>query len=163
MAGGFSSDGQIQPMTQARLKELVGDWASVVKDVSPSGATELLESARSHVVQSWWDYQLMVTGCLIGFQAVEAAFRQVLYPDAPDTTPFSRLVDRAEGDGWFNRETTDILRAGVELRNHLSHPQGTSAFTLGMTDSILRTCHLVVRGICSMKGLTTPPDVDRHG
>lgn len=139
-------------MTQARLEELVGEWASVVKEVSPSGATELLESARSHVVQSWWDYQLMVSGCLVGFQAVEAAFRQVLYPEAPDTTPFRRLVGRAEGDGWFGKETTDILRAGVELRNHLAHPQGTSAFTLGMTDSILRACHLVVRDIYTMKG-----------
>lgn len=147
-------------MTQARLDELVEDWAGIVADVSPFGGTELLQSARSHVLQSWWDYQLMVTGCLIGFQAVEATFRQVLYPDTPDTTSFRRLVDRTERDGWFNQETADILRAGVELRNHLAHPQGTSAFTLAMTDSVLRVCHLVVRDICLMKGLTsaTPPE-----
>ncbi len=149
-------------MTQARLEELAEDWAGIVADVSPFGGTELLESARSHVVHSWWDYHLMVTGCLIGFQAVEATFRQVLYPDAPDNTPFRRLVDRAESDGFFNQETADILRAGVELRNHLSHPQGMSAFTLGSTDSILRTCHLVVRDICSMGGLTAPPHADRN-
>jgi hypothetical protein len=148
-------------MTQARLEEVVEDWAGIVAHVSPFGGTELLESARSHVVQSWWDYQFMVTGCMIGFQAVEATFHQVLYPDAPDTTPFRRLVDRAEDDGWFNRETADILRAGVELRNHLAHPQGMTAFTVGMTDSILRVCHLVVRDICFMRGLTTSPQADR--
>jgi|GEM_PF-4184196 len=65
-------------MTQVRLEELVEGWAGIVADVLPFGGTELLESARSHVVQAWWDYQLMVTGCLIGFQAVEAASRQVL-------------------------------------------------------------------------------------
>jgi len=157
IAGGNSPAGHPQPMTPEGLQRLAEDWASIVADVPPFGGSELLEQARSHAVHSWWDYELLVTACLVGLQAVEATFRQVLFPEAAESMPFRRLVDRAEAEGWFNTERADIIRAGVELRNRLSHPGGRSAFTLGMTDSIVRACHLVVRDISTMKGQTAAP------
>lgn len=160
VAGGISLSGQVEPMTQAKLEELADEWAGVVAEVPPFGGTELLKSARSQVVQAWWDYEFMVTGCLIGFQAVEATFRLILYPEAR-STPLRRLVDRAQRDGWLNAETADKLRAGVDLRNRLSHPHATLAFSLGMADSVLRVCHIVVRDICAMRGLETPPQPGR--
>lgn len=156
ITGGISPAGQAQPMTQERLEQLAEEWATIVADIPRFAGSELLEKARSHVVHSWWDYELMVTACLVGFQAVEATFKQILYAEADEKTPFRHLVDKAERDSWFSKEKADIIRAGVELRNRLSHPQGRSAFTVEMTDSILQVCHLVVRDICSMKGLTTP-------
>jgi hypothetical protein len=77
----------------------------------------------------------------------------VLYPDAPGTTPLRRLVYQAAREGRLGQATVDILRAGVVLRNRLAHPQGASAFTLGMVASVLRVCHLVVRDICVSRGL----------
>ena len=108
------------------------------------------------MINTWWDNELMVTACLVGLQAVEAKFQHILYHDASERTAFRHLVDKAEREGWFSEEKADVIRAGVELRNYLAHPQGASAFTLGLTDSILRVCHLVVRDICKMKGLTEP-------
>lgn len=154
--GGTSPSGWPEPMTQERLQKLAEDWAEVVAETASFGGSELLERARSHFVQSWWDYELMVTACLVGLQAVEATFRLVLYPDISESLPFGQLVTRAQDEDWFSEEKADTIRAGVELRNHLSHPKGRTAFTLGITASILHVCHLVVRDICFMKGLRVP-------
>jgi len=154
ICGGFTPTGSPRRMSVEVLEELTLDWATIVTDVESFGGTELLDKARSLVVQSWFDYELLVTACLSALQAVEATFRQVLFPDAAPRTSFRSLVDRAEREGIFSPEKTGILRAGVELRNSLSHPAGRVAFSLGMTDSMLQVAHLVVRDVCAMRGMT---------
>jgi len=149
--GGLTPSGEGQPMSVEVLEELASDWATIVERVESFGGTELLAKARALVVQSWFDYELLVTACLSAFQAVEATFRQVLFPDAHERVPFRHLVDRAERERLFAPDKADILRSGVELRNSLSHPAGRMAFTLGMADSILRVSHLVVRDACAVR------------
>lgn len=156
--GEIFASGRSRSITQADLWRLTKEWADLVADTPSFGATELLEQARSHVVNSWWDYNLMATACLAGLQAVEATFRQILYPDKPERTPFRHLVEAAVRDEWFSQKKAAVITAGVELRNHSAHPQGAVAFTPGLTDSILTACHLVVRDICEMKGLTDSSD-----
>ncbi len=136
------------------LEDLAADWATFVEGVEPFGGTELLGNARSLVVLSWLDYELLVTACLIGFQAIEATFRQVVFPDAKQRVTFRQLVDRSERERLFAPDKVEMLRAGVELRNSLSHPAGRSAFTLGMADSMLRVSHLVVRDACAIRATT---------
>ena len=75
-------------------------------------------------------------------QTVEGAFAKgaremiVVFPDAKERTTFRQLVDRSERAGVFGSKEVEVLRAGVELRNSLSHPVGSAAFSLGMADSI---------------------------
>jgi hypothetical protein len=104
------------------LQELSADWAAIIEDVQPFGGTELLARARSLVRASWFAYELLVMACLVGFQAVEAMFRQGLFPDAKERVSFRQMADRSEREGFFGSNVADVLRAGVELRNDLSHP-----------------------------------------
>jgi hypothetical protein len=130
IVGGLTPEGQVLPMSSAVLENLASEWAATVRNVEAFGGTELLAKARSLFVLSWFDYDVMVDACLAGFQAVEATFRQVAFPDASERLPFKRLVDRAEQDDLLSADKADVVRAGVELRNRLSHPGGTTRFCL---------------------------------
>jgi hypothetical protein len=148
MIGGFTASGSILSMSIEVLQELSMDLASIVEEVPPFGGTELLDTARALLVQSWYRYEFLPVGCLTGFQAVEAAFRQILLPDAREGVPFRRLIKRATDEGLLTPAVAELLDAGAQLRNLLSHPGGQTTFTLGIADSMLRTSHLVVRDVC---------------
>jgi len=125
------------------LEELTEDWVSRVPAVvSESGAASLLRTARSLFKHAWFDYEFMVVACVVGFQAMEAAFRE-LYPDA-DRKPFMALVRQARDEGILPPEIADLAETGVELRNLFSHPMTQSAFTLGMAAPMLENTHRMV-------------------
>ena len=84
----------------------------------------------------------MVVACLIGFQAMVAAFR-VLYPDA-ERTPFRKLVRRAQREGVLPANIADLADAGAELRNLFCHPATQAAFTVGMAAPMLENTHRLV-------------------
>ena len=155
IVGGLTPEGQVLPMSSTVLESLASEWAATVSNVEAFGGTELLAKARSLFVLSWFDYDVMVDACLAGFQAVEATFRHVAFPDASDRLPFKRLVDRAEQDDLLSADKADVVRAGVELRNQLSHPGGTTTFSLGTAGPMLQIAHLVVRDVCAARGLLT--------
>src|SRR5207245_2538329 len=93
-----TDSGLIRPMSFEVLSELASEWAALVPDpVAGDGPGSLLRMSRSLFAHSWFDYEFMVVACLVGFQAMEAAFR-ALYPDA-DKAPFRRLVRRAHSEG----------------------------------------------------------------
>jgi hypothetical protein len=76
------------------LADLASDWADLIPTgLTPDGPIHLLRTARSLFVHSWFDYEFMFIACLVGFQAMEAAFR-VLYTE-DERTPFRKLVRRA--------------------------------------------------------------------
>ena len=153
--GGFDPAGRPVPMTVEALQEVATSCAEIVAAIRPCGSLELLDIARDLIVQSWFRYELLVQACLTSLQAVEAAFRQVLYPDASERVSFMRLVNRAEQDGTFSHEVAELFRTGViEMRNLLSHPGGTTTYSPGMAHSIVMTSHLVVRDICRLRGMT---------
>ena len=61
------------------LAELSSEWADLLPStVGRDGPAALLRMSRSLFAHSWFDYEFMVVACLLGFQAMEAAFR-VLY------------------------------------------------------------------------------------
>jgi len=98
--------------------------------------------ARSLFAHSWFDYEFMVVACLVGFQAMEAAFR-VLYPDA-QRTPFRALVRRACREGILPSNIAELAETGAELRNLFSHPATQTAFTVGMAAPMLENTHRMV-------------------
>jgi hypothetical protein len=102
----------------------------------------LLRTARSLFVHSWFDYEFMVVACLVGFQAMEAAFR-VLYPDA-ERAPFRKLVCRAHQEGILPANIADLAESGAELRNLFSHPATQATLTIGMAGSMLENTHRLV-------------------
>lgn len=153
ICGGITASGGIREMSVEVLQELTLAWATIVEGIDPFGGTELLARARSLVVGAWFDYEQLVTACLVGLQAVEATFRQVVFPDARKRVSFRQLVNRAEQERIFSFEEVEVLRAGVELRNLLSHPGGAAAFSLGLAESTLRRSHQIVRDACAARGV----------
>jgi hypothetical protein len=144
--GGVTSDGVVMPMSVEVLQELINEYAEIVQGIE-GGPADLLDTARGLFVQSWFRYELMVQACLVSLQAVEAAVRQH-YPDK-EKLPFRRLVDRAETEGVITPDGAEHLRAGVHLRNKLSHPKEQLTLTIGMAGPILRTSHLLVRELAA--------------
>jgi hypothetical protein len=79
-AGSIDGEGRVQPMSFDVLDGLATEWAELLPDaVGQDGPGALLRMARSLFAHAWFDYEFMVVACLIGFQAMEAAFR-MLYP-----------------------------------------------------------------------------------
>lgn len=125
------------------LDELASEWAQLVpEELADSGAVVLLRMARSLFAHAWFDYEFMVVACVIAFQAMEAAFRE-LYPDA-EKVPFRRLVRRAADQGILPPNIAGLAETGVELRNQFSHPLTQAALTVGMAAPILENTHRMV-------------------
>jgi hypothetical protein len=136
------------------LHNLTLEWEKLTPPLSnDNGVGALLRVARSLFAHSWFDYEFMAVACLAGFQAVEAAFRN-LYPDA-ERVSYRRLVERAESEGVLSKAIAEVANAGVDLRNFLSHPLAQSGFSLGMAGGMLETQH-------RLAGLVTLADLDRR-
>jgi hypothetical protein len=143
MSGGITPQGQLRPMSFEVLEGLADEWAMLVPGgLEGWGSLTLLRKARSLFVHSWFDYEFMVLACLVGLQAVEAAFREI-YPDA-SKVPLRALVRRAQERGVLPTNIADLAATGAELRNHLSHPLDQGAFTVGMAAPVLENTHRLV-------------------
>lgn len=143
--GGFDRYGSPIPMTFELLQDVARDWESLVCESTPSGIRSLLATSRSLFTYSWFCYEFMAVGCLIAFQALEAVFRQVLYPNESEKTPFKRLVGMAEKDGIIDRATADLVSTGASLRNSFSHPLDQAVFTVGMAGDMIEKTHCLIR------------------
>lgn len=141
---GLTPGGVIRPMSFEALEELASEWrATIPEDLNSHGAARLLATARSLFVHAWFDYEFMVIACLVGLQALEAAFRSV-HPDVSDRIPFLKLVKRAKKDGLLSVEDVELAETGVKLRNWMSHPSEASAITVGMAAPMLEQSHRLV-------------------
>jgi hypothetical protein len=148
ISGGIGPDGQIRPMTLEILAGLSSEWADLLPETMiVDGPGHLLRMARSQFTQSLFDYEFMVTACLTGFQALEAAFR-VLYPEA-ERTPFRKLIRRAQAEGILPDNIAELADAGAELRNSFSHPWTQFALTLGAAAPMLENTHRLVALVMS--------------
>ena len=128
----------------ADLQDIALEWVEYLPDdLSPRGPAALLRTARSLFVHSWFDYEFMVVACLLGFQALEAAFHE-LYPESKATTPFLVLARRAKREGVLPAIIADLAGTAIELRNWLSHPATAIALTPGMAAPVLENTHRLV-------------------
>ena len=145
MLGGENDFGLIVPMSFEVLRGLADEWAEILPPQfgEDHGPIALLRMSRSLFAHAWFDYDFMTVACLIGFQAMEAAFH-VLYPEASEKTPCMKLVRDACEDGTLTPELAGIAESGVELRNAFSHPATREALTLGMAGPMLETTHRMV-------------------
>jgi hypothetical protein len=140
------------------LEELASEWADLVPgEFEDRGPALLLRMARSMFVHAWFDYEFMAVGCAVGFQAMEAAFRE-LYGDA-GKKPFKALVTRARDEEVLPHDIADLALTGVELRNWLSHPATQAGFTVGMAAPTLENTHRLVALVMA----ATPLSVDAQG
>jgi hypothetical protein len=142
IVGGLGEDGSVRPMSFSVLSDLAAEWAATLPNGGDdSGALALLRTARSLFAHAWFDYEFMAVACLVGFQALEAAFRE-LY--AGDGSPLAALVRRARDEGVLPPSIADLADTGRELRNFLSHPATHTAFTVGMAGGMLENTHRLV-------------------
>jgi hypothetical protein len=137
---GATPGGPVRPMSFEALEKLASEWEEFVPTgPGTEGPASLLRAARSLFKHSWFDYEFMPIACLLGFQALEAAFR-VLYTE--DGHPrFRELVDRAIREELLPPNIGDVARTAVELRNLFSHPAMHTAFTLRMAAPMLENTH----------------------
>lgn len=136
-------DGRPVRMSLALLQENEREWSRLLSLALPDGVRRLFATARSLYVLSWFSYEVLVVASFVAFQALEATFRQVVYPEAGDGVSFARMVKWAERDGILSAEWGEILQSGAELRNALAHPLDQTAFTPALTRSVLETTHKV--------------------
>ncbi len=142
--GGFTPAGLIRPMSFEVLEELVSEWADLIpSELDGTGPAGLLLTSRSLFAHAWFDYEFMVVACLVAFQAMEAAFRD-LYPTSPQGRPLVKLVRRARDEAILPNNIAELGLTGVELRNMLAHPATQAAFTVGMAGGMLETTHRIV-------------------
>ena len=154
IAGGIGEDGRIRPMSFDVLAGLAGEWAGLVSGTAAdSGPAALLRTARSLFAHSWFDYEFMAVACLVGFQAMEAAFR-VAYPDA-SRKPLRELIRRANREGILPSDVAELAETGAELRNSFSHPAQQTALTVGMAGPILENTHRLVALVLAAPHLRT--------
>jgi len=148
IVGRRTPDG-VEMMSFARLAELAEEWDGIVppQPAGLDGPTHLLRMARSLFAHSWFDYEFMTVACLLGFQAMEAAFR-AMYPE-PDGRPLWKLVNQAERDAILLPNIAEVARTGVELRNLYSHPRTQSVLTVGMAAPMLENTHRLVALVLS--------------
>jgi hypothetical protein len=133
IVGGIDGEGRVQPMSFDVLDGLAAEWAELLPDaVGQDGPGALLRMARSLFAHAW----------LIGFQAMEAAFR-VLYPNS-ERVPLRKLIRRAEREGILPSNIADVADTGAGLRNLFSHPATQAALTVGMAASMLENTHRLV-------------------
>lgn len=141
------------PVTVETLQQRAAELDDLVREVA-GGPAELLATARTLLVQSWFEYDLLAQACLVSLQAVEAGIRRH-YP-GKEKVSLKKLVDRAEEDSLLTSQGAEILRdAGVRLRNDLSHPSDQKRFTLAMALPMLKTSHLLVSELAN--GTITKP------
>ncbi len=144
MSGGIDESGCVLPMSFEALEALTTEWVAIVPGgESPEGALALLRTARSLFAHAWFDYEFMAVACLVGFQALEAAFRR-LYPEVKESTSLRKLVKRAREEEVLPPDIADVADTGVELRNLMSHPASAAAFTVGMAAPMLENTHRLV-------------------
>ena len=145
ICGGVTPYGLVLPVSFQVLRELADEWAQLIPPQfdEDHGPIALLRMARSLFAHAWFDYEFMVVACLIGLQAMEAAFH-VLYPDANEKVPFRALVRRAREDGTLTPSLADIAEAGVDLRNVFSHPATQAALSVGAAGGLLEPTHRMV-------------------
>jgi hypothetical protein len=133
----------MRPMSYEILADLASEWTALLPDAMiVDGPAKLLDMARSQFTLSWFDYGLLASASLTGFQALEAAFR-VLYPEA-ERTPFRALIRKARQDSVMPGNIADLADAGAELRNSFSHPRTQATLTLGMAAPMLENTHRLV-------------------
>ena len=134
-------------MSFAVLTEVASEWEPLGPRAEGSGesAAALLRTARSLFAHAWFNYEFMVVACLVGLQAMEAAFRS-LYPTATNA-PLLRLVRRSVREGMLPPEVGSDAEWAVQLRNELSHPETQWAFTIGMAGRALEDIHRLVAAV----------------
>jgi len=143
ISGGIGADGRMRPMSFEILAGLASEWAALLPDrMINDGPAKLLAMSRSQFTYSWFNYEFMVTACLTGLQALEAAFR-VLYPEA-ERTPFRALIRRARTEAILSDAIAELADAGAELHDSFSHPRTQTALTLGMSAPMLANTHRLV-------------------
>jgi hypothetical protein len=143
-------------MSYEILADLASEWPALLPDTMiVDGPAKLLGMARSQFTLSWFDYGLLASASLTGFQALEAAFR-VLYPEA-ERTPFRALIRKARQDSVMPGNIADLADAGAELRNSFSHPLTQATLTLGMAVPMLENTHRLVALVMTAAADVTPP------
>lgn len=131
-------------LTFDHFKDIAHSWAELVPaNFNVEGPIALLRTARSLFIHSWFDYEFMVLGCLVGIQAVEAAFFDK-YRDISDGKSFAYLIRHASEVGDLDSQEAMTIDAGRRLRNSLSHPKMPSTFSIGMAAPVLEVSHRLV-------------------
>ncbi len=138
--GGLDVDGQPLPMTYRRTRSVADDW--VITAATPEGPATLLKASRDMFALGFYSYELVACSNAWSLFAVEAALKLRL--EAPQKTPFGRLIKDAKDAGLIGEHLADILDTGRDLRNRFVHEGKQPTWTLGMAGSVIGTSFKIV-------------------
>lgn len=126
--------------------DLVGaasDWRR--DDSVPESVADMLSTARSLFIHSYFEYEFLVVATTWSLLALEVALRDVLELDrGPGSPGLGKMIGKAQGRGWFTPAEAEAVSAGKELRDRLIHGTGIVRYTPGMAEPMLRASHAAV-------------------
>lgn len=138
--GGLDAQGQPLPITYRRTRSVADDW--VITAATPEGPATLLKASRDMFALGYYSYELVACSNAWSLFGVEAALKLRL--EAPQKTPFGRLIKDAKETGLVGEHMADILDTGRELRNRFVHEGRQPTWTLGMAGSVIGTSFRLV-------------------
>lgn len=106
------------------------------------GPLYLFRTARSLFYHSYVDHDFLSVSVMVGYQAVEAAFRN-LNP-RPEKAKFHRLTEPARADGYLSEDRAKWVSDLREMRNQLSHPFISPYSDLSLMANMLEFPHQTV-------------------
>lgn len=112
------------------------------------GPFQLLSTARSLFIYSWYNCDFLTVAVNVAGQAVEAALH-VLYP-MPAKSRFEVLINRAKADGHLSNEQTETAHDIREMRNLLSHPLAHAPIDVVPTVNVVGHAHEIVASIMTV-------------
>ena len=132
---------------QSTWTEQAGIWSGLLPEPGfLDGPFQLLRTARSLFIYSWYDCDFLTVAVLVANQAVEAAFR-VLYPELTKPSSFETLIKRARADGHLSDEQLEWAHDLRDMRNLLSHPLAHANLDVLPTVNLVGFAHEIVATI----------------
>jgi hypothetical protein len=131
---------------QDDLVHLISRWQ--VGEAVPGGIADVLRTARSLIVDSYYEYDYTVVAGAWGWLIVEACLRGCM-PAADagkDRRTFGLLVKQAREEGLISKEEAGVLFKTVELRNavfHRAHLQPKAGPESHLADAVLQMLEAV--------------------
>jgi hypothetical protein len=110
------------------------------------GPFQLLHTARSLFIHSWYDCDFLTVAVMVASQSVEAALR-VLYPELGKKSSFQALIKRATVDGHLSDEQVEPAHDLREMRNLLAHPLAHANIDILPTVNLMGFAHEIVASI----------------
>jgi hypothetical protein len=140
-------------LTREDLARVTASWPITAN--TPPDVAELLAESRRLFVGGAISYDNFAASSLKALQAADLALKHCLGFDSTDKRTMGQLISHERSHPVLDPETREwYSEFALHFRNELSHPERSVAFSPGLAEPVLRTCHERVAGLNSPEGFS---------